>query len=99
MLDNLLARMGKSVRSVMRKKGTLYADLGLADTGIIADAQLDAMVANPGLIDRSIVVTPRGVGLCRPSEAVIDLLPPQRDEFHKEDGQVVVHAEDTLVAP
>ncbi len=99
MLADLIARMGVSVRSVMRQKGTLYVDLGLADAGISDDALLEAMVHNPILIDRPIVVTPRGVRLCRPSETVLDLLPPQLDEFHKEDGEVVVDAEATLVAP
>ncbi len=99
MLADLIARMGVSVRSVMRQKGTLYVDLGLADAGISDDALLDAMIHNPILIDRPIVVTPRGVRLCRPSETVLDLLPPQLDEFHKEDGEVVVDAEATLVAP
>jgi len=99
MLADLIARMDVSVRSVMRQKGTLYVDLGLADAGISDDALLNAMVYNPILIDRPIVVTPRGVRLCRPSETVLDLLPPQLDEFHKEDGEVVVDAEATLVAP
>ncbi len=99
MLADLIGRMGVSVRSVMRQKGTLYADLGLADAGISEDALLDAMIHNPVLIDRPIVVTPRGVRLCRPSEAVLDLIPPQLDEFHKEDGEVVIDAEATLVAP
>jgi len=99
MLADLIARMGVSVRSVMRKKGTLYVDLGLADAATSDDALLEAMVQNPILIDRPIVVTPRGVRLCRPSETVLDLLPPQLDEFHKEDGEVVIDAEATLVAP
>ena len=99
MLADLIVRMGVSVRSVMRQKGTLYVDLGLADAGISDDALLEAMIHNPILIDRPIVVTPRGVRLCRPSEAVLDLLPPQLDEFHKEDGEVVVDVEATLVAP
>ncbi len=99
MLADLIARMDVSVRSVIRQKGTLYVDLGLADAGISDDALLNAMIHNPILIDRPIVVTPRGVRLCRPSETVLDLLPPQLDEFHKEDGEVVVDAEATLVAP
>ena len=99
MLADLIARMDISVRSVMRQTGKLYVDLGLADAGISDDALVNAMVHNPTLIDRPIVVTPRGVRLCRPSEAVLDLLPPQLDEFHKEDGEVVVDAEATLVAP
>ena len=99
MLADLIARMDISVRSVMRQKGKLYVDLGLADAGISDDALVDAMVHNPILIERPIVVTPRGVRLCRPSETVLDLIPPQLDEFHKEDGEVVVDAEATLVAP
>lgn len=99
MLANLIARMGVSVRAVLRKNDTPYVDLGLADEGLHDDALLDAMVQNPILIQRPIVVTPRGVRLCRPSEVVLDLLPPQLGEFHKEDGEVVVDAQDTLVAP
>lgn len=99
MLANLIARMGVSVRAVLRKNDTPYVDLGLADEGLHDDALLDAMVQNPILIQRPIVVTPRGVRLCRPSEVALDLLPPQLDEFHKEDGEVVVDVQDTLVAP
>lgn len=99
MLADLIARMGVSVRSLIRQKGTLYGELGLADEAIDDDALLDAMIQNPGLIERPIVVTPRGVRLCRPSEAVLDLLPPQLKEFQKEGGEVVVDAGDTLVAP
>lgn len=99
MLANLIERMGVSVRSVLREKGTPYADLGLGDAAISDDALLDAMVQHPVLINRPIVVTPRGVRLCRPSETVLDLLPPQLDAFHKEDGEVVVNGPETLVAP
>lgn len=99
MLANLIERMGVSVRSVLRQKGTPYADLGLGDAAISDDALLDAMVQHPVLINRPIVVTPRGVRLCRPSETVLDLLPPQLDAFHKEDGEVVVNGPETLVAP
>lgn len=99
MLADLIARMGVSVRSLIRQKGTLYGELGLADEAIDDDALLDAMVQNPGLIERPIVVTPRWVRPCRPFEAVLDLLPPQLKEFQKEGGEVVVDAGDTLVAP
>lgn len=99
MLTNLIARIGVSVRSVLRQKGTPYVDQGLAEVAISDDALLDAMMAHPILINRPIVVTPRGVRLCRPSEAVIDLLPAQLAEFRKEDGEIVVVASGTLVAP
>lgn len=90
LLRQLIDRMGVPVRDVIREKGTPYAELGLADQTLTDDQLLDAMVAHPILINRPIVVSPRGVRLCRPSEAVIDLLPPQRGEFVKEDGERVV---------
>jgi arsenate reductase (glutaredoxin) len=78
-LESLLARMGMTPRGLLREKGTPYAELGLADE-LLTDAQLlDAMLSHPILINRPIVVTPRGVKLCRPAEAVLDILPlPQR---------------------
>lgn len=83
--------MGISVRQLVRIKGTPYHDLGLDDPSITDEQLLDAMMAHPILINRPIVVTPLGVKLCRPSEAVLDLLPvPQRGEFRKEDGELVV---------
>ena len=90
-LVGLIARMGIPVRDLLRRKGTPYDDLGLDDPAL-SDAQLiDAMMAHPILINRPIVVTPLGVRLCRPSEAVLDILPtPQRGAFAKEDGQGVV---------
>lgn len=90
MLVSLIARMGVPVRAVIREKGTPYADLGLADPSLSDDALIDAMIAHPVLINRPVVVSPRGVRLCRPSEAVLDLLPPQQGEFRKEDGELVV---------
>ncbi|TCK30886.1 arsenate reductase [Ancylobacter aquaticus] len=92
-LISLIIRMGIPVRALLREKGTPYAELGLGDPSLSDDALLDAMMAHPILINRPIVVTPRGVGLCRPSETVLDLLPaPQRGEFRKEDGQLLVDA-------
>ena len=83
--------MGISVRDLVRVKGTPYHDLGLDDLSISDEKLLDAMMAHPILINRPIVVTPLGVKLCRPSETVLDLLPmPQRGEFRKEDGELVV---------
>ncbi|WP_428028925.1 arsenate reductase (glutaredoxin) [Ancylobacter sp.] len=92
-LVSLIARMGVPVRAVLREKGTPYAGLGLGDPSLSDEALLDAMMAHPILINRPIVVTARGVKLCRPSEAVLDLLDaPQRGEFRKEDGELVIDA-------
>jgi arsenate reductase len=88
-LLGLIKAMGISVRALLREKGTPYAELGLADPKW-SDAQLlDFMLAHPILINRPIVVTPKGVKLCRPSEAVLDLLDHPADTFVKEDGEVV----------
>lgn len=92
LLRQLIARMGLNVRDVLREKGTPYRELGLGDPSLGDDELLDAMMAHPILINRPIVVTPKGVRLCRPSEAVIDILPPQQGEFRKEDGELVVDA-------
>jgi arsenate reductase len=92
LLRQLIARMGVSVRDVIREKGTPFQDLGLAGPHLSDDQLLDAMIAHPILINRPIVVTPIGVRLCRPSEAVIDILPPQQGEFLKEDGELVIDA-------
>lgn len=73
-LQELIAAMGISVRELLRQKGTPYAELGLGDQSLSDDALLAAMMAHPILINRPIVVTPKGVKLCRPSEAVADLL-------------------------
>lgn len=91
LLEQLIARMGISARELLREKGTPYQDLGLEDPAL-SDAQLvDAMMEHPILINRPIVVTPVGVRLCRPSEAVLDILPvEQTAAFTKEDGEVVV---------
>jgi arsenate reductase len=90
LLEQLIARMGISVRALLREKGTPCRDLGLDDPGLSDDALMDAMLAHPILINRPIVVTAGGVRLCRPSELVVDLLPPQRGEFVKEDGERVI---------
>jgi arsenate reductase len=92
LLRQLIARMGVSVRDVLREKGTPFQELGLGDPSLSDDQLLDAMMAHPILINRPIVVTPMGVRLCRPSEAVLDILPPQQGEFVKEDGEPVVDA-------
>jgi len=93
MLESLLERAGLTPRDLLREKGTPYAELGL-DNSDLSDAQLvGAMMANPVLINRPLVVSPLGVKLCRPSEEVLDLLPAeQRGGFAKEDGEQVIDA-------
>lgn len=92
-LLDLIRRMGITVRALLREKGTPYAMLGLDDATLTDDHLVDAMMAHPILINRPIVVTPLGVKLCRPSEAVLDILPDtQRGAFVKEDGEKVVDA-------
>lgn len=98
-LTALLARMGLTARDLMRVKGTPAEELGLTDPARSDDEIIDAMMKHPILINRPIVVTPGGVGLCRPSEAVLDILPaPQRGQFHKEDGELVVDSSGKRVA-
>ncbi len=89
LLKQLMARMGVTVRDLLREKGTPYADLGLGNPALGDEALLDAMMAHPILINRPIVVTPNGVKLCRPSEQVLELLPQQEGQFVKEDGERV----------
>jgi arsenate reductase len=81
--------MGIPVRALLREKGTPYEQLGLDDLRWTDDELLDFMLAHPNLINRPIVVTPKGVRLCRPSEAVIDLLDNPVGRFVKEDGEVI----------
>ena len=90
LLRQLIARAGLSVRDVLREKGTPHAELGLGDPSLSDEALLDAMIDHPILINRPIVVSPKGVRLCRPSELVLDLLPSQQGAFAKEDGERVV---------
>lgn len=94
LLVQLIDRAGLAPRQLLREKGTPYAELGLDDDTLSDDALIDAMMAHPVLINRPLVVTPIGVRLCRPSEAVLDILPePQRGTFAKEDGERVVGAD------
>ena len=93
-LLDLLRRADLTPRALLREKGTPYAELGLADPALTDDQLVDARMAHPILINRPLVVTPLGVKLCRPSEAVLDILPaPQRAAFAKEDGEKVVAAD------
>ncbi|BAB49363.1 arsenate reductase (glutaredoxin) [Mesorhizobium japonicum] len=92
-LVELLEAMAMTPRQLLREKGTPYAELGLGDPKWSDDEILDFMLAHPILINRPIVVTPLGVVLARPSEAVLDILPnPDIGPFTKEDGEVVVDA-------
>jgi arsenate reductase len=91
LLVQLIERAKISPRDLLREKGTPYAALGLGDTSLSDDELIDAMMAHPILINRPLVVTPLGVKLCRPSEAVLDILPlAQRGAFAKEDGEQVI---------
>lgn len=85
----LIDAMKLKPRDILRQKGTPYAELGLDDTNLTDDALVDAMMAHPILINRPIVVTARGVRLCRPSERVLELLDHPVASFTKEDGEVV----------
>lgn len=98
LLRQLIIRAGLSVRQALRQKGTPYSDLKLDNLALDDDILLDAMIAHPILIERPLVVTPKGVRLCRPSELVLDLLPPQRGEFVKEDGERVIDEHGRRVA-
>jgi arsenate reductase len=90
-LVELIAAMGIPARALLREKGTPYETLGLADPKWTDDELIDAMLAHPILINRPIVVTPRGVRLCRPSEIVLDILPnPSIGMFTKEDGEQIL---------
>ena len=88
-LKDLLAQMHASPRDILRTKGTPAEELGLTDPAATDEAILDAMVAHPILVNRPIVVTPKGAALARPSEAVFDLLDRKPETFTKEDGQPV----------
>ena len=100
MLQNLIVRMGIPVRALLREKGTPFHELSLSDQSLPDEHLLDAMLAHPILINRPMVVSPVGVRLCRPSEAVLDILPQgsQRGEFVKEDGDRVIDEQGRRVA-
>lgn len=91
----LLDQMGMPPRDLLRRKGTPYDELGLDDPTLTEDQLIDAMLAHPILINRPIVVTDKGVRLCRPSEQVLDLLANPVASFTKEDGQVVTPSKDS----
>ena len=88
-LRDLLARMGQGPRDILRDRGTPAAELGLLDPGVSDEAMIAAMVANPILVNRPIVETPKGVILARPSERVFEVLDVGPDSFARQDGGVV----------
>ncbi len=90
LLIQLIERASLTARQLLREKSTPYAELGLSDPEVSDEHLVDAMLAHPILINRPLVVSPLGVRLCRPSEAVLDLLPEQKGAFTKEDGEQVV---------
>lgn len=93
-LITLIAAIGLPVLEVMRAKEAIYKELDLDNPRWTDDELIDAMLAHPILINRPIVVTPLGTRLCRPSEAVLDILPqPQLGAFTKEDGEAVIDAQ------
>ena len=82
-LEELLAAMQARPRDILREKGTPAAELSLLDPSATDDDTLDAMVVHPVLVNRPIVVTPRGAKLSRPSEAVLELLERRPETFTK----------------
>lgn len=99
LLVQLIERAGLTPRALLREKGTPYAELGLGDESLSDATMIDAMITHPVLINRPLVVSPRGVRLCRPSELVLDLLPGvQRGAFTEEDGERVVDTSGHRVA-
>ena len=93
-LQSLLKQMNMRARALLREKGTPYAELRLGEAHWTDDEFVDHMLKFPILINRPIVITPWGAKLCRPSEAVLDILPlPQKGPFAKEDGEFVIDAQ------
>ncbi len=88
-LKQLATDAGVPLREFLRDRGTPAAELGLLEPTATDDAILEAMVAHPILVNRPIMVTPKGTALCRPSEKALDLLESQPECFTKEDGQKV----------
>ncbi|MHC2021130.1 arsenate reductase (glutaredoxin) [Methylobacterium sp. CM6247] len=98
LIRRMLGRAGLCVRDILRETGTPYLSLALSDPTLTDEELLDAIASHPILLNRPLVVTPRGVALCRPSEVVLDLLPVQHGELVKEDGERVVDEHGRRVA-
>ena len=100
LLVGMIGRAGMTPRALLREKGTPYADLGLGDMALSDETLIDMMLAHPVLINRPLVVTPLGVKLCRPSEAVLDILPDaQQGPFAKEDSEPIVDQAGNRIFP
>ena len=100
LLIEMIGRAGMTPRDLLREKGTPFAELGLAEASLSDDVLIDAMMEHPILINRPLVVTPLGVKLCRPSEAVLDILADaQKAAFAKEDGEQLVDAAGNRIRP
>lgn len=98
LLVQLIERAGLTPRELLREKGTPFHELGLGEPALSDEQLVDAMMARPILINRPLVVSPLGVKLCRPSEAVLDLLPlEQQGAYAKEDGEWVVAADGSRI--
>lgn len=99
-LRSLLEQMNMRPRELLREKGTPYTELKLGESHWTDEEVLDHILAHPILMNRPVVVTPWGTKLCRPSEAVLQILPlPQPGPFAKEDGELIIDAEGKLVIP
>ena len=98
LLRQLAQRAGVPLRAFLRDREPAFRELGLNKQDVTDGQLLDALEANPILLNRPLVVTPKGVRLCRPAELVIDLLPPQQGEFLKEDGERIVDEHGRRVA-
>jgi arsenate reductase len=99
-LESLITRMYIKPRDLLREKGTPYAELGLGRAHWTDEQLIDHMLERPILINRPIVVTPWGIKLCRPSQAVLDILPlPQKGPFAKEDGELLIDSQGRLQRP
>ena len=98
LLVQLLKRASLTVRQLLREKGTPFHDLGLGNETLSDYVLLDAIGAHPILMNRPLVITPQGVALCRPSEIVLDLLPPQIDPLAKENGERIIDSHGQRVA-
>jgi arsenate reductase len=98
LVRQLTVRAGVPLRALVRDKEPVFQELGFNERDVTEDELLDALETHPILLNRPIVVTPKGVRLCRPAELVIDLLPPQQGEFCKENGERIVDEHGRRVA-
>ena len=99
LLLTLLTAAGLTPRQALREKKSPAAEMGLLDSGVSDDDIFAAMLTTPILVNRPFVVTDKGIKLCRPSEAVLDLLEHwPAGPFAKEDGSLMIDADGNRVA-